>query len=93
MADELKVYTPEGMRFDRPTASLEEAREREEQLQTELKRMQGKAADLARQLAREQRTVGNREQQILDLGKLLVKHSIDWRKEVKWTDPTAKPPE
>ena len=92
METELKTYIPQGMKFDRATSSMEEALEREEQLQTELKRMQGKAADLARQLAREQRAVGAREQQILDLGKLLVKHKIDWRKEVVWTDPVPERP-
>ena len=93
MDNEPKIYTPRGMEFDRPVTTLEEALEREEQLQTELKRVQGKAAAMAKDLLREQQAVGAREQQILDLGRLLVKHSIDWRKEVKWTDPTAKPPE
>jgi hypothetical protein len=92
MADEAKVYIPRGMHFDRPVASIEEAHEREEQLQTELKRMQGKAAEVSKELSNERKRSAAREQQILDLGRLLKKHKIDWRAEVVWTDHTAQPP-
>lgn len=88
---DLKV-TGKAFEYDRPAASLEEATERQTKLQAEIKRLQGKCAEFAKELAAERRTVGNREQQILDLGRLLVKRKIDWRKEVEWTDHTAPPP-
>lgn len=92
MADEPKVYIPQGMKFERPVASMEEATQREEQLQTELKRYQGKHFEASREASNERKRSAAREQQILDLGRLLVKHNIDWRKEVVWTDPTAAQP-
>ena len=78
--------------FDGPAASLEDAAEREEQLVNEIKRLEGKNLEISRERKAESQRALSAEQQILDLGRLLVKHSIDWRKEVKWTDPTATPP-
>jgi hypothetical protein len=39
----------------------------------------------ASHVARQERATAR--QQILDLGKLLTKHRIDWRNEVEWTAP------
>ena len=31
-------------------------------------------------------------QQLIDVGRLLTKHNINWQEEVEWTDPGIAPP-
>jgi len=78
--------------YDKPAASLEEAAKREEWLQTEIKRLQLNNAKLSRKARDEGQRFIAAVAQIHDLGRLLLKHNIDWRKEVVWTDPSTPVP-